>query len=71
VILCHQAENKVSEGSVAIASALRGVRMLRYPIILTDLFVSVLLPLAINHSFSSIAKQPDSSHNLRFLEFQI
>jgi len=49
VSLCHRAADKTSMGSPTIASVLRGVRMVRYVIIMADLLITVLLPLAINY----------------------
>jgi hypothetical protein len=51
VFLCHQGADKILNEPVAIAPALRGVRTLRYVIILTDLLVTVLRPLAINYGW--------------------
>ena len=53
----RQEADKILDEPVAIAPALRGVRTLRYVIILTDLLVTVLLPLAINYGW----------HHARFL----
>ena len=52
VFLCHRGADKIPKQSVAaIPPVLRGVRILRYVIILTDLLVTVLLPLAINYGW--------------------
>jgi hypothetical protein len=51
VFLCHQGADKFPNESVAIAPALRSVRMVRYVIIITDLLVTVLVPLAINYGW--------------------
>ncbi len=51
VFLCHRAADKIPTESAPIASALRGVRILRYVIILADLLATVLLPLAINYGW--------------------
>jgi hypothetical protein len=51
VFLCHQAADKISEYSAAFVPALRGVRTLRYVIIVTDLLATVLLPFAINYGW--------------------
>jgi len=51
VFLCHQAADKIHKPTVAIAPALRSVQMLRYVIIVTDLLVTILLPLAINYGW--------------------
>jgi hypothetical protein len=51
VFLCHRGSDSIRKGSAAVASASGGVRMLRYVIIVIDLFVTVLLPLAINYGW--------------------
>ena len=51
VFLCHRGTDSIPKGSVAVASATSGVRMLRYIIIGIDLLVTVLLPLAINYGW--------------------
>jgi hypothetical protein len=48
VFLCHQVADKIPNQSITVAPALRGIRMLRYTIIVIDLLVTVFLPLAIN-----------------------
>jgi hypothetical protein len=51
LFLCHQGADKFPNESVAIAPALRSVRTVRYAIIITDLLVTVLVPLAINYGW--------------------
>ena len=51
VFLCHQEADKIPNESPAIVPARRGVAMLRYAIIVTDLLVTLLLPLAINYGW--------------------
>lgn len=53
VFLCHQGLDKIGNGETAIASVMRGVRLLRYLILLTDLIVTVSLPFAINYGLHS------------------
>lgn len=52
IVLCHRGADMIPNGSVVIAQVLRRIRMLRYAIIVTDLLVTVSLPLVINHSRS-------------------
>jgi hypothetical protein len=51
VFLCHQGADKIPRQPVAIAPALRGVRMVRYVIIGIDLLVTFFLPLVINYGW--------------------